>query len=178
MKVLIIEDNEYKLDKAMRILQHFNITDCVHVNNYTEAIVLCYDCLNDTSQIDEFDLIILDIQFYQDNPEFNSNSQINSEAGYLFLYNLTLYEVKKDVIIFSSEKDYSVGLKKFLLPEFKDFIELTDNPNLPRTFHSIQSEYEDYIKRNKKIFESIDFVIGHAHNPQELEVLLCNWINT
>lgn len=176
MKVLIIEDNEYKLDIAIRILNKLGITDLTHVNNYNQAMLLCYDCLTDISQINEFDLIILDIQFYVDNPDFDPTATINPEAGYQFLYNLILYEIKKDIIIFSQEEDYIAGLRKFLLPSFEEFTKFACN-NIHQTIHSLKNEYTNYLKENQKIFDSIDFVLGHAHNSQELETLIHNWVN-
>ena len=70
MKVLIIEDNDYKLDDAIRTINAHEITEYVHVNNYMEA----YSLLR-KGVIDEFDFIILDIQFFETRPLLDSRAK-------------------------------------------------------------------------------------------------------
>ena len=97
MKVLIIEDNNYKLDDAIRIINAHGITEYVHINNYMEAYSLLRKEL-----VDQFDFIILDIQFYETRPLLDSRAMPHQYAGYKFLLRLASENKSIPVFIFSS----------------------------------------------------------------------------
>lgn len=174
MKVLIIEDNETKLNTAKQILQKdFGITDIIHVNNLSNALYLCF---RGQKKIDEFDLIILDLCFYKYKPsQINPYKDLSSDSGYRFLSYMVDRATKKDVIIFSSEENYLDGLKKLLFPSYNDFM-----MNKKSYFMSYSEEkklYEKYIENQQKKLEEICFIVcGHAHNEYELHSQIKNWL--
>ena len=98
MKVLIIEDNDYKLEDAIQTLQSFGITDYVHVNNYIEAVHICFR----QKRLSEFDFIILDIQFYEYRVLKGDRALPDQYAGYKFLFKLAEIKASIPVFVFSS----------------------------------------------------------------------------
>lgn len=177
MKVLIIEDNKYKLEDAIRILQEFGINDYVHVNSYLEAVDICFR----KKRLSEFDFIILDIQFYLYRQFPDSRHLPDEHAGYKFLYQLASSGSTKPVFVFSSVKDYLAEYTEFLFPSFSDyskqFIENSYSFIFARASR-ISEKYEENTKKNKQILENSNFVIGHAHNRYELKQLVASYLNS
>lgn len=177
MKVLIIEDNDYKLEDAIQTLQALGITDYVHVNNYYEAINMCFR----KQRISEFDFIILDIQFYECRPLIGGRDLPDQHAGYKFLYQLASKKSHIPVFVFSSVEDYLKEYKDFLFPSFaeysKHFGKNTESFIFTRV-SSLSSKYEEYKRQNEHILEQTTFVIGHAHNKYELKPLIKTYLDS
>lgn len=176
MNVLIIEDNETKLNTAKQVLQEFGITDVTHVNNLSEALYLCFR--RKYEEIIEFDLIILDLCFYKYRPSKNAPYRdLSMDSGYRFLSYMIDRNQKKDVIIFSSEDNYLEGLKDFLFTSYEDYMRRFDNRPFV-SYSETQSMYEKHIQEQKQKLDSIDFVLGHAHNEYELSSQLKKWLES
>lgn len=177
MKVLIIEDNNYKLEDSIRILQEFGINDYVHVNNYLEAVDICFR----KKRLSEFDFIILDIQFYLYRQFPGSHDLPDAHAGYKFLYQLASSISTKPVFVFSSVEDYLREYTEFLLPSFSDYSKQFKTNSQSFVFtraSTISAKYEEDKKKNKQILENSNFVLGHAHNYHELKKLVASFLNS
>lgn len=175
MKVLIVEDTSSKLETAVALLKKYSITEYEHVNNYYEAVRICFSM----NRIDEFDVIILDLFFYLHRPLIGSNDLPNQNAGYMFLCKMAEKKHKKPVIIFSREEEYIEQFKKFLFPSFSDFCTQAKQTSpifIPRTVN-LEKSYKEEMEKSEKMLKFIDFIIGHARNEYELEELFVNFIN-
>lgn len=172
MKALIIEDDNFKLETAIRVLKNYGI-QYTHLNNYSEAMRLVSD-----DQLKNFDFIILDLNFYQYRPSRITLMTPKEGIGYNFLYHMIGYGTKNNVIIFSSDADYQDGWNNFLFPTFKDFFDqFNDAPHFRfPSLDDLEERYEDLKKQNAEIANQLDFVIGHAHNEFELSDLVKNFI--
>lgn len=174
MKVLIIEDNNYKLDDAIRIINAHGITEYVHINNYMEAYSLLRKEL-----VDQFDFIILDIQFYETRPLLDSRAMPHQYAGYKFLLRLASENKSIPVFIFSSVDSFEDGYKEFLFPPFSEYSKkYISSPIFYRESYYAR-RYEEEMKGNEEIQKkTLEFVHGHAHNQYELEVLIKQYLDS
>ena len=177
MKVLIIEDNDYKLEDAIRILRENGINDYVHVNNYIEAIDICFR----KKRLSEFDFIILDIQFYEYRYFPGSHQLPDQHAGYKFLYQLASRKCSIPVFVFSSVTDYKSEYTNFLLPTFSEYSKnyKQGSPSFVYVRSStIAEKYEAEKTKNKQILEDTSFVVGQAHNQYELTHLIKTYMDS
>ena len=175
VKVLIIEDNNYKLEDSIRILQEFGINDYVHVNNYLEAVDICFR----KKRLSEFDFIILDIQFYLYRQFPGSHDLPDEQAGYKFLYKMASSDSTKPVFVFSSVKDYLREYQDFLFPSFSEYSkEFSSQSFIFARASTISVKYEEDKRKNKQILENSNFVFGHAHNRYELKQLVTSYLNS
>lgn len=177
MKVLIIEDNDYKLEDAIQTLRELGITDYVHINNYYEAINLCFR----KQRLSEFDFIILDIQFYEYRPLRGGRDLPDQHAGYKFLYQLASKESKVPVFIFSSVSDYLQEYQDFLFPSLSEYSRHFGSNSQSFLFaraSTLSMQYEKHKRENEQILEKTTFVIGHAHNRYELKPLIETYLNS
>lgn len=175
MKVLIIEDNNYKLEDSIRILQELGINDYVHVNNYFAAVDICFR----KKRLSEFDFIILDIQFYLYRQFPDSYDLPNTHAGYMFLYELASRACTKPVFVFSSVEDYLREYQEFLFPSFQEYCkQFRSQSFIHAPASTISEKYEKEKKKNEQILENSNFVIGHAHNRYELKKLVTSYLNS
>ena len=175
MKVLIIEDNNYKLEDSIRILQAFGINDYVHVNNYLEAVNICFR----KKRLSEFDFIILDIQFYLYRQFSGSHDLPDTHAGYKFLYQLASSGSTKPVFVFSSVEDYLREYTEFLFPSFSEYSkQFNSQTSIFMSYYTMHAKYEEDKKKNEQILENSNFVIGHAHNYYELKKLVTSYLNS
>ena len=177
VKVLIIEDNDYKLEDAVQTLQALGITDYVHVNNYYEALNICFR----KQRLSEFDFIILDIQFYECRPLKGSHNLPDQHAGYKFLRQLASKEANIPVFVFSSVDDYLQEYKDFLLPSLSEYSKHFGSNSQSLIFtrpSTLSMQYEKHKTENKHILEKTTFVIGHAHNRYELKPLIDAYLNS
>ena len=175
MKVLIIEDNDYKLDNAVRILKDFGIENYIHVNNFIEAYRLCFR----QNILDEIDFIILDIQFYECRPLIGGRALPDQQAGYKFLRQLAYLSMTIPVFVFSSVEDYMSEYREFLLPTFTKYVKQFKSSDFLFTRMSTYSEkYETEMKVNEELLNRSNFVIGHAHNEYELQTLLKTYLDS
>lgn len=177
MKVLIIEDNEYKLEDAIQTLQKFGITDYVHVNNYIQAVDICFR----KKKLDEFDFIILDIQFYEYRAVDTFRTLPDQQAGYKFLYQLASKKASKPVFIFSSVTDYLKEYNDFLFPSFEEYSRHFNHGSQPFLFTRIseqKSRYDEMKRENSEILECTNFVVGHAHNKYELQSFITDFLDS
>ena len=173
VKVLIIEDNKYKLEDAIQVLQKNGITDYVHVNNYLDAVNVCFR----KQRLSEFDFIILDIQFFEYRPL--DRTLPDQYAGYRFLYKLAAAQSSTPVLVFSSVEDYLKEYKDFLFPSYAEYSKsYMRNSFIFSVASTIHTKYEEDKKRNQQILEYTNFVIGHAHNKHELHNLLKNYLGS
>ena len=174
MKVLIIEDNNYKLDDAIRIINDHEITEYVHINNYMEA----YSLLR-KGDISQFDFIILDIQFYETRPLHDSRAMPHQHAGYKFLLRLASMDIAIPVFIFSSVDSFKEGYKEFLFPPFSEYSKkYTSSPVYFRESYYTR-RYHEEMKENEEIqAKTLEFVRGHAHNQYELEDLIKQYLDS
>ena len=169
MKVLIIEDSKYKFEHAISVLQENGISEYVHFNNFQEANKFAIRKKN----IQNFDLIILDMNFYLYRP-FVGRDLPDKQAGAMFLYQLLDNGLKTPVIIFSSETDYMSVLKKFMFPSLSEYAK---HFVLPMSLEHIESRYNSHLDKNNKLLSELDFVIGQAHHELELNHLLTVFLN-
>ena len=175
VKVLIIEDNNYKLEDAIRILQEFGINHYVHVNSYLEAVDICFR----KERLSEFDFIILDIQFYLYRHIPGSHFMPDAHAGYKFLYQLASHGSTKPVFVFSSVKDYLKEYEEFLFPSFSEYNRQFNSQTSIFILASARyAKYEEEKKKNEQILANSNFVIGHAHNRYELKNLVTSYLNS
>lgn len=175
MKVLIIEDNDYKLDNAIRVIGKHEITEYVHVNNYMEACNLLRKGL-----LDEIDFIILDIQFYETRPLLDSRGAMpDQHAGYKFLLRLASADKTIPVFLFSSIDSFEEGYKEFLFPPFSEYrIKFVSSPIFYRESY-YSNRYKEEMKANEEIQKkTLGFVRGHAHNQYELETLIRQYLDS
>lgn len=177
VKVLILEDNNYKLEDAIRTLQENGITDYVHVNNYLEAVDICFR----KKRLSEFNFIILDIQFYEYRPLIGSRMLPDQHAGYKFLYKLASAKSSIPVLIFSSVSDYFKEYNDFLFPSLSEYSKSFTKDSQSFIYaraSTISAKYEEMTKENKHILENSTFVIGHAHNSYELKTLITAYLDS
>ena len=175
MKVLIIEDNDYKLDDAVRVLREFGIEEYVHVNNFIEAYRMCFR----KNLLDEIDFIILDIQFYECRPLRGSHALPDQHAGYKFLRQLAYQDKSIPVFVFSSVTDYLVEYKEFLLPPFLEYVkQFKSSDFLFSRAATLSEKYDVEMSENKEIFSKTNFVIGQAHNYYELKSLIKAYLDS
>lgn len=177
VKVLIIEDNDYKLEDAIQTLMALGITDYVHVNNYIEAVHICFR----QKRLSEFDFIILDIQFYEYRVLKGDRSLPDQNAGYKFLFKLAEAKATTPVFVFSSVSDYQKGYSDYLLPSLLEYSKTFNRGGIDFLYtraSTISIKYDEYIRKNKEIIERTTFVIGHAHNRYELKPLIEAHLNS
>lgn len=175
MKVLIIEDNDYKLEDAVRTLKEFGIEEYIHVNNFIEAYRMCFR----QNILDEIDFIILDIQFYECRPLLGGRDLPDQHAGYKFLRQLAYQKMTIPVFVFSSVTDYASEYRDFLMPTFTEYMRHFQSPNFLFTRASSYSEkYDAEMKENEELLNRTNFVIGHAHNRYELQSLLKTYLDS
>lgn len=174
MKVLIVEDNSYKLDDAIRILNKHEITEYVHVNNYMEA----YNLLR-KGVIDEFDFIILDIQFYETRPLLDSRAMPDQYAGYKFLFKLASDGKTIPVFIFSSVDSFEDGYKEFLFPAFSEYRRKFTSSTIFYRESYYTNRYQEEMQSNEEIQKkTLSFVQGHARYDYELEILIKHYLDS
>lgn len=175
MKVLIIEDNDYKLDNAVRILESHGITNRVHVNNNMEAYRMCFR----QNLLDEIDFIILDIQFFEYKPLIGDRQMPDQYAGYKFLLRLASASKSIPVFIFSSVNSFEEGYKEFLFPPFSEYRKKFDSSPIFYRESYCYNKYSEEMRSNEEIQKkTLSFVIGHAHNDYELETLIKNYLSS
>ena len=175
MKVLIIEDNDYKLDDAIRTLKEFGIEDYVHVNNFMEAYRMCFR----QNLLDGTDFIILDIQFYELRPLLGSRALPDQHAGYKFLRQLAYQKMTIPVFVFSSVTDYVAEYRDFLFPSFSKYVDQFKSSDFLFTRASAYSEkYHTEMKANEELLNQTNFVIGQAHNRYELQSLIRTYLDS
>lgn len=174
MKVLIIEDNDYKLDDAIRTINAHEITEYVHVNNYMEA----YSLLR-KGVIDEFDFIILDIQFFETRPLLDSRAMPDQYAGYKFLLRLVSESKSIPVFVFSSVDSFEEGYKEFLFPPFSEYRKKFVSSHIFYRESYYTGKYQEEMKANEEIKKkTLGFVLGHAHNQYELANLIKQYLDS
>lgn len=175
MKVLIIEDNDYKLDNAIRTLKDFGIEEYVHVNNFMEAYRMCFR----QKLLDEIDFIILDIQFFEFRPLIGGRDLPDQHAGYKFLRQLAYQKMTTPVFVFSSVSNYTAEYREFLLPPFSEYINQFKSSDFLFTRTSSYSEkYYAEMKANEELLKQTNFVIGQAHNVYELQTLIRTYLDS
>ena len=174
MKVLIIEDNNYKLDDAIRILNKHGITEYVHVNNYMEAYNLLRKGL-----VDEFDFIILDIQFYETRPLLDSRAMPDQYAGYKFSFKLASAGKTIPVFIFSSVDSFEDGYKEFLFPPFSEYRRKFTSSTIFYRESYYTKRYHEEMQVNEDIQKkTLGFVQGHARSNYELANLIKQYLDS
>lgn len=174
MKALILEDNNQKLENATRVLQKFSI-DHVHFNNWS----IPYEMFIVRDKLKEFDLIVLDLFFYDDPPLLGEYCLPSSNAGFSFLLEMAEYECNVPVIIYSSEDDYLPGLEKFFLPTLDEFSKLFKSGPLPYSYYQVEKRYKDEINRHKEFLTfAKELVLGHVHNEIELKHLVSEFVSS
>ena len=174
MKALILEDSNQKLENATRVLQKFSI-DHVHFNNWS----IPYEMFIVRDKLKEFDLIILDLFFYDDPPLLGESRLPSSTAGFYFLLKMAEYECNVPVIIYSSEDDYLPGLEKFFLPTLDEFSKLFKSGPLPYSYYQVEKRYKDEINRHKEFLTfAKKLVLGHVHNEIELKHLVSEFVSS
>lgn len=178
MKVLIIEDNDYKLDNAVQTLKEFGIEEYIHINNFDEASYMCFR----KKLIDELDFIILDIQFYSHRLLAGSRELPDTQAGYKFLKLLACGEKTVPVFVFSSVADYEAEYREFLFPPFSEYQKQFKSYNFNFSAFSfspsISEVYTKQLAVNEQIFQQTTFVVGQAHDKYELESLIKNHLDS
>lgn len=172
-KVLLVEDNMYKREDAIRILKKHDITDVLNLNNFRQVYEkIC------NGRIKNYDLIILDLCFFLEIRLIGDIDNIPSvESGAKVLYHLLKNDYKIPLIIFSSEKDYMVPLKKFMFPKFLEYVKQFDNSTLFLRDSQIYRYYQEEIEENKVLLSKLSFIIGHAHKEHELDSLLNDFLS-
>ena len=174
MKALILEDNDQKLENATRVLQKFSI-DHVHFNNWS----IPYEMFIVKEGLKRFDLVVLDLFFYDDPPLLGEYCLPSTTAGFSFLLEMAEYECNVPVIIYSSEDDYLPGLEKFFLPTLDEFSKLFKNGPLPYSYYQVEKRYKDEIDRHRKFLEfAKGLILGHAHNEIELKHLVSEFVTS
>ena len=174
MKALILEDNDQKLENATRVLQKFSI-DHVHFNNWS----IPYEMFIVKEGLKRFDLVVLDLFFYDDPPLLGEYCLPSTTAGFSFLLEMAEYECNVPIIIYSSEDDYLPGLEKFFLPTLDEFSKLFKNGPLPYSYYQVEKRYKDEIDRHRKFLEfAKGLILGHAHNEIELKHLVSEFVTS
>ncbi len=174
MKVLIVEDNDYKLDDAIRILGKHGIIEYIHVNNYMEAYHLLRKGL-----MDEIDFIILDIQFYEIRPLLDSRAMPDQYAGYKFLFKLASDNKTIPVFIFSSVDSFEDGYKEFLFPPFSEYRKKFVSSTIFYRESYYTKRYSEEMQTNEDIKKkTLGFVQGHARNDYELATLIKQYLDS
>jgi len=174
MKVLIIENDFDKLDSAIRIVKKsFKSVRIVHINNYTEALKACYS----KKDIEKFDLIIFSMQFCRANPHGNPDPVKHPLAGAMFLSHLAQRKSTTPVIIFSDEKNYLDIYIAYLFPAFETFCYNYDSYPLFIEGSMVGKLYDEATARGQDILNASNFVIGHAHTQNELDILIRKFWN-
>ena len=174
MKALILEDNDQKLENATRVLQKFSI-DHVHFNNWS----IPYEMFIVKEGLKRFDLVVLDLFFYDDPPLLGEYCLPSTTAGFSFLLEMAEYECNVPIIIYSSEDDYLPGLEKFFLPTLDEFSKLFKNGPLPYSYYQVEKRYKDEIDRHKEFLTfAKGLVLGHAHHEIELEHLISEFVSS
>lgn len=173
-KVLLVEDNEYKKEDAIRILTKYGLTDIVHFNNFFQVYKLICN-----KHIIEYDLLILDLCFFPNMPIIGDvDNMPTTESGAKVLYHLLKNGYEIPVIVFSSEKDYMDPLNKFMFPKFLEYAKQFDNSPLFVRDNEIYRAYHEEIEENKELLSKLTFIIGHAHNEIELKSILNKFLST
>lgn len=169
MKVLIIENDSNKLDNAIRIIKRcFKSAQIVHMNNYNDAIKAC----NTKREIDGFNLIVIDIAFCRANPRENPDPVLHPQAGAMFLAHLAGRKACTPVIIYSYEKDYLEIYKNYLFPTFETICDNYDSHPLFVEGSDVDKLYTEITAYGNELLNASNFVIGHAHNLNELNIHL------
>lgn len=174
MKVLIIENDANKLDNAIRIVKKsFKSAKIVHINNFNDAYKACYK----KSDIDEFDLIILDMVFCRAKPYEGTDPVKHRWAGSMFLSHLAKRKSTIPVIIYSTEANYLEKYKEYLFPAFQTFCYNYDSYPLFVEDSTVGKLYNEATAVAQELLEASDFVIGHAHTHTELGNIIRNHWN-
>lgn len=163
MKVLIIEDSEYKLDYTKRILNEHKITDIVHFSKLEDAVMYLEEAEMDCNDEIKIDLILLDLCFY-------SGKDLHLYAGFSFLHYLEEYVkeiiASEDcVIIHSTENSYEAELHEYLYSVISE--RLYKSHKVYQNVSNLVSECEANIS---------DLIFGHAHDESELDDLISKFI--
>lgn len=99
-KILMIEDNEYKRDKAFRAIgevsKELNVLTEITVVSYYKAFSSDFFM----KQLNNYNGFIVDMQF-----PINNNGQIERECGIKVLFDLKFNSIVSPVCVFSSSKD-------------------------------------------------------------------------
>ena len=99
-KILMIEDNEYKRDKAFKAIgevsKELNVLTEITVVSYYKAFTADFFM----KQLDNYNGFIVDMQF-----PINNNGPIERECGIKVLFDLKFNSIVSPVCVFSSSKD-------------------------------------------------------------------------
>ncbi len=177
MNVLILEDNKYKLENAIEVLGKHGIYDYKHFDNCVEPI----SSILFEKRIKEFQLIILDLNFYLLSKRKRTWRDLpTTDAGAMFLWELLEKKAKTPVIVYSSEKDYMSIFKDYPLPSsflayYHNFEE--SNP-LGLSTRQTKEQYEYEKKKIEKKLLNLNFIIGHAHNEYELDFFINQFLDS
>lgn len=165
MKVLIIEDSEYKLDYTKRILNEHSITDIVHFSKLEDAVMYLEEAIMDYNEESQpkIDLILLDLCFY-------SGRDLHLNAGFSFLHYLEEYAKEiiasvDCVIIHSTENSYEAELHEYLYSVISE--SLYKSHKVYQNASNLVSECEANISK---------LIFGHAHDALELDDLISKFI--
>lgn len=176
MNILILEDNEYKLENAIDVLGKHGISNYKHFDNCNEAI----DFVIWEKHIKDFDLIILDLNFYMSRKLIGDFRDYPTQyAGAKFLWQMLENSLSTPVLIYSSEKDYMAIFKEYPLPSsFEEYAKSFENHPLVFSYRQIQERYESEKEAVKKKFLKLDFIIGHAHSECELDFFINQFLDS
>lgn len=173
MKVLIIEDNKYKLEQVITVLKEHDIVDYVHFNNLQESVKFIR-----RGNIKDISFIVLDLFFYLYRPLLGENSMPSTVADARFLYRMLEENLKTPIVIFSSEDDFMTSVNSFFFPKLFEYSKNFQNGPLPLRLHQIEEKYYKDIEKNKELLSKLDFIIGHAHNNFELCHLISDFLKS
>ncbi len=174
LKALIIEDRDSKLEEALSVLNAHGISDYVHFNNFQEAFKFIR-----RGNIEEIDLIILDLFFYDCRPMIGERNLPSNKAGAKFLYQMLKQKLKKPLIVFSDEEDYMNNLNAYMFPKLSEYAAGFKNSIRPMSLYEIENRHNSDMEKNRELLLDLDFVVGHAHNVAELDTCLgfaLDWI--
>lgn len=176
MNVLILEDNEYKLENAVDVLYKHGIDNYKHFDNCNEAI----DFVIWEKHIKNFDLIVLDLNFYMSRKLIGDYQGLPTQnAGAKFLWQMLENNLSTPVIIYSSEEDYMTIFKEYPVPSsFEEYAKSFENHPLVFSYRQIQERYESEKNEVSKKLLALDFIIGHAHNEFELSSFIKKFLDS
>ena len=171
MKVLIIESCSDKLENAIRIVKTVcESANVVHIDNFNDALKVCYK----KSDIDEFNLIILDIAFCRVKPYEGTDPIKHRFAGSMFLAHLAGKKSTVPVIIYSSETDYLEIYREYLFPAFETFCYNYDSHPIFVEGSTVGRLYEEATAKAQELFNASNFIISQAYSSDELKFILHN----
>ena len=176
-KVLVIEYDKEKAQNIIRQLNTLGITDITWLKSQGSA--RCY--LRIDYNIEDCSLIVLDLSI----PilELRSTKNVTSTSGRNLLFNIAeSYKLKDgktipDIIVYHPNDNYMDVLHQYYLPSYKKYCQRFENDDTddPMTEQQLQVIYNDYIARTSRVISAIYFVIGQAHNDDELFNMLKTW---